>query len=89
MKNQSQTDVILNAFLQGQTLNINSAYKLTKTACKWGSMKLSTRVNDYYIPMGLDFKKEMVISKEGRFMNYTLKPNKVSKNLQKTTCKLK
>jgi hypothetical protein len=47
-------------------------------------MKLSTRINDYYIPMGLEFKKEMIVSEHGRFMNYTLKPNKVSKNLIKS-----
>jgi hypothetical protein len=79
MKSKNQTDVILNHLLNGETLNINSAYKITKRECNWGSMKLSTRINDYYIPMGLEFKKEMIVSKEGRFMNYTLKPNKVSK----------
>jgi hypothetical protein len=39
--------------------------------------------------MIINFKKEMVISKEGRYMNYTLKPNLVSKKLIKKTCNLK
>lgn len=84
MKSKNQTDVILNHLLNGETLNINSAYKITKRECNWGSMKLSTRINDYYIPMGLEFKKEMIVSEHGRFMNYTLKPNKVSKKLIKS-----
>jgi hypothetical protein len=36
MKKSKQTDVILNHLLNGETLNINSAYKITKRECKLG-----------------------------------------------------
>lgn len=77
MKKPSQMSVIANAFLTGETLNLSKAYKITKFKCKCGCMKLSTRVSDYFEPMGLVFSKEL---DKDHYMNYTLDAKKTPKD---------
>jgi hypothetical protein len=76
-KTKPQTEVILKAFLEGKTLNLSSAYKLTKKHCKCACMKLSTRVSDTFIPLGFKFIQE----RQGQYINYSLDIKKTSKKL--------
>jgi len=76
-KPKTQTEVILKALLEGQTLNLATAYQLTKKKCKCGCMKLSTRVSDTFIPMGFKFIQE----RNGQYVNYSIDFKKTSKKL--------
>ncbi len=80
---QSQTSVILRAFLDGKTLNLSSAYQLTKKSCVCGCMKLSTRVSDTFIPLGFKFIQE----RQGQYVNYSIDFKKTSKRLIKSYTK--
>lgn len=73
----NKTQAMLNAFKQGKTLSILTAFKLCK------SMKLSTRVNDTYEPMGYVFKRKMIYNKDSQYMEYTLDFKKTPKRLLK------
>lgn len=77
----TQMSVIAQALLQGDTLNLSKAYKITKSKCKCGCMKLSTRISDYFEPMGLIFTKE---KGNDNYMNYTLNVKKSTKQSLKT-----
>ena len=83
MKKPSQTSVILRAFLEGKTLNLSSAYQLTKKHCVCGCMKLSTRVSDTFIPLGFKFIQE----RQGQYVNYSIDFKKTSKRLIKSYTK--
>ena len=76
-KKPSQTSVILKAFIDGKTLNLATAYQLTKKHCVCGCMKLSTRVSDTFIPMGFKFIQE----RQGQYVNYSLDFKKTSEKL--------
>lgn len=74
-KKPSQLQVIAAAFLRGETLNLSSAYKLTKKYCECGCMKLSTRVSDFFEANGVMFKRD----KQGVYVSYTLDIKKTKK----------
>jgi hypothetical protein len=87
MKPKSQKAAIFHLLNSGIKLDLMKAFKLT------GTMKLAARVSEFR-NLGCNIQGEVKHFKTkfgtaGKYMEYSLKPNKVSKELSKTYVKKK